>query len=105
MFFNQISRHVVYYVFKDIQLSLKTKNLGVSILIDKFMFTHLLFDKTLKTSDTTNNTIKIMKRIFAMYAASEEIPPKPKIPAIMAITRKITIQTNILFYITPREIK
>jgi len=41
------------------------------------------------------STRKIKNRIFAIEAAPDAIPPKPKIAAIMAITRKITVQRNI----------
>jgi hypothetical protein len=46
--------------------------------------------------DNTNKTIKIKKRIFAIEAAPAAIPPNPKIAAIIAITRKIIVQRNIL---------
>ena len=36
-------------------------------------------------------------KIFAMEAAPEAIPPKPNIAAIMATTKKITVQRNISF--------
>ena len=34
-------------------------------------------------------------KIFAIDAAPEAIPPKPKIAAMMATTKKITVQRNI----------
>ena len=35
-------------------------------------------------------------KILAIEAAPEAIPPKPKIAAIMATIRKITVQRNIV---------
>lgn len=49
-----------------------------------------------KINTRTNNTIKIKKSIFAIEAAPAAIPPNPKIAAIIAITKKITAQRNII---------
>jgi len=46
-------------------------------------------------SDKRNSTKKIKNRILAIDAAPDAIPPKPKIAAMIAITRKITVQRNI----------
>jgi hypothetical protein len=46
--------------------------------------------------ETTNKTIKMKKRIFAIPAACAAIPVNPKIAAIIAMTRKIMTQFNIL---------
>ena len=46
-------------------------------------------------SEITNNTIKIKKIIFAISAAAIIMPVKPKIPAIMAMTRNIKTQLSI----------
>jgi hypothetical protein len=46
--------------------------------------------------DKRNSTRKIKKRILAIEAAPDAIPPNPKIAAIIAITRKITVQRNIV---------
>ena len=46
-------------------------------------------------SERTNNTKKIKKRILAIEAAPEAIPPKPKMAATIAIIKKITVQRNI----------
>lgn len=40
--------------------------------------------------------MKITKIIFAIPAAASEIPPKPKIAAIMEITMQITSHFNII---------
>jgi hypothetical protein len=40
--------------------------------------------------------MKIKNRILAMDAAPEAIPPKPNTAAIIATTRKITVQRNIV---------
>jgi len=47
-------------------------------------------------NEIKNNTIKMKNRTFAMEAAPTAIPVKPKIAAIIAITRKITVQRNIV---------
>jgi aminoglycoside phosphotransferase (APT) family kinase protein len=41
---------------------------------------------------------KIKKRTLAIDAAPSAMPPNPKIAAIIAITKKITDQRNIVFY-------
>lgn len=46
--------------------------------------TYYLLNKRL-TNDSTNNTMKIKNKIFAILSAPEAIPPNPKIAAIIAI--------------------
>jgi hypothetical protein len=46
-------------------------------------------------SDIRNNTIKMKNKILAIEAALAAMPKNPKIPATMAIIRKITAQRNI----------
>lgn len=41
------------------------------------------------TSTTTNKTMKIKKNTFAMDAAPAAIPPKPNMPAITAMIKKM----------------
>jgi hypothetical protein len=48
-----------------------------------------------KIKDSKKRTIKMKNKIFAIEAAPEAIPPKPKIAAIMATTRNMTVQRNI----------
>jgi hypothetical protein len=48
-----------------------------------------------KIKDSKKRTMKIKNKIFAMEAAPDAIPPKPKMAAIMATIRKITVQRNI----------
>jgi hypothetical protein len=43
-----------------------------------------------------NRTRKIQKKIFAMAAAPEAIPPKPNIAAIIAITTKIMAHLSMI---------
>ena len=43
----------------------------------------------------TNRIRKIKNKILAILAAPAAIPPKPKIAAIIATTKKITVQRNI----------
>ena len=50
-------------------------------------------------SETRNRTRKMKNKIFAMDAAPAAIPPNPKIAAIIATTRKITVQRNIIFFL------
>ncbi len=47
------------------------------------------------TRETTNKIKNKMKRILAMPAAPAAIPPNPKMAAIMATIKKITVQRNI----------
>ena len=44
-------------------------------------------------------TIKIKKMILAMPAAAAEIPPKPNIPAIIAMTTQIMNHLSIIIKI------
>lgn len=44
-----------------------------------------------------NNTMNIKNSIFAIPAAPAAIPVKPKRPAIIATTKKINVQRNIVF--------
>jgi hypothetical protein len=46
-------------------------------------------------SDNRKSTIKMKKSIFAIEAAPAATPPKPNMAAMMATTRKITVQRNI----------
>ena len=43
-----------------------------------------------------NRIRKITNRILAIEAAPAAIPPKPKTAAIIAITKKVTVQRNIV---------
>ena len=47
-------------------------------------------------SETRNRTMKMKNKILAIPAAPAAIPPKPKMAAMMATTRKITVQRNII---------
>ena len=47
-------------------------------------------------NDSRNSTIKIKNSILAIPAALAAIPPKPNTAAIIAITRKVTVQRNIV---------
>lgn len=55
------------------------------------------FLNKLDNKDSTRSTKKIQKIIIAMSVAPSAMPPKPKIAAMMAITRKITIQRIITY--------
>ena len=48
-----------------------------------------------KMRESRNSTMNMKNRIFAMEAAPEATPPNPKIAAIMATIRNITVQRNI----------
>jgi len=45
---------------------------------------------------STNSTKKIKNKTLAIPAAPAAIPPKPNIAAIIAITKKINVQRNIV---------
>lgn len=47
-------------------------------------------------SDKRKRTIKMKKIIFAISTAPAAIPPKPKIAAIIAMTKKVIINRNIV---------
>jgi len=49
-----------------------------------------------KTNERKKRITKIKKSVFAMEAALAAIPKNPKMPAMIAITRKITDQRNII---------
>jgi hypothetical protein len=49
------------------------------------------------SQDMRNKTIKIKKSTLAIEAAPAAMPKNPNAPAIMAITRKITVQRNISY--------
>lgn len=51
----------------------------------------------LDSKESTNRTKNIQKIIIAMSVAPSAMPPNPKIAAIIAITRKITIQRIIIY--------
>ena len=44
-----------------------------------------------------NNTKKIKNKILAILAAPAAMPPKPKMAAMIATIKKITVQRNITF--------
>jgi hypothetical protein len=56
----------------------------------------LLLEDPLKIRERRNRTIKMKNRILAIEAAPLAIPPKPNIAAIIATTKKITVQRNIV---------
>ena len=47
-------------------------------------------------SERRNKTINMKKNILAMEAAPAAIPPNPRIAAIIAIMRNVTVQRNIV---------
>lgn len=52
------------------------------------------FKKMSFNSDIIKRTIKTKKMVLAMLAEVPEIPPKPKMAAIIAIMMKIMVQRN-----------
>ena len=48
-----------------------------------------------KINDNKKRTMKMKNKTFAMEAAPDAMPPKPNIAAMMATTKKITVQRNI----------
>lgn len=64
------------------------------------VYFNLIFDYRLTKdliNDRTNRTKKIKNNILAIPADAPAIPPKPKIPAIMAIITNVIVQRNIVF--------
>jgi hypothetical protein len=55
----------------------------------------LLFAERPNMSETRNNTIKMKNKILAMEAAPAATPPNPKIAAIIATMRNMTVQRSI----------
>jgi hypothetical protein len=51
-----------------------------------------------KKRETINNTRKMKNKILAMEAAPAATPPNPRIAAIIATTRKITVQRSIVCF-------
>jgi hypothetical protein len=51
---------------------------------------------SLMTSETTNNTRKIKNRTWAMLAAPAAIPLKPNIAAMIATTKKRSVNLSIV---------
>lgn len=49
-----------------------------------------------KTKARTKSTINTKNNTLAIDAAPAAIPPKPKIAAIIAITKKVAAQRNII---------
>jgi hypothetical protein len=53
-------------------------------------------------SETTNKMIKMKKMTLAISTAATTMPVNPRIPAIRAITKKVSTQLNmsfLLFYL------
>ena len=48
-------------------------------------------------TDNKKSTMKIKNKIFAIEAAPAAIPPNPNTAAMIATTRKVTVQRNITF--------
>jgi hypothetical protein len=59
-------------------------------------YTLLLADRP-KISETINKTRKIKNNILAMEAAPAAMPPNPKMAAMIATIRNITVQRNIVY--------
>ena len=54
------------------------------------------FPAARKKNEATKSTMKITKRIFAIPADADAIPPNPKIPAMIASTKNVSAQDNIV---------
>ena len=57
------------------------------------IFSYILLPRI---SETKKSTIKIKNKIRAIFVASPAIFPNPNMAAIIAITRKINVQRNII---------
>jgi hypothetical protein len=60
------------------------------------LFYRLLFAERPNMSETRNRTMKMKNKILAIPAAPAATPPNPKMAAMIATTRKITVQRNII---------
>jgi len=69
----------------------------VSVLTSLYIIYILVLDLP-KKSETINNTRKMKNKILAMEAAPAATPPNPRIAAIIATTRKITVQRSIVLF-------
>ena len=57
----------------------------------------LLFAERPNMSETRNNTMKMKNKILAMEAAPAATPPNPKIAAMIATIKNITVQRSIKY--------
>jgi hypothetical protein len=62
--------------------------------VRKMFYYNVLLERP-KISDRTNKTRNIKNKILAIPAAPAATPPNPKIAAMIATIRKITVQRNI----------
>lgn len=63
----------------------------------KFLDTYKNYNVDLPLiKESKNNTKKIKNKILAIPAAPAASPPNPSIAAIIAITRKVIVQRNII---------
>ena len=60
-----------------------------------FLLIHYRVDLPL-IKESRNNTMKIKNKILAIPAAPAAMPPNPNIAAIIAITRNVIVQPNIV---------
>ena len=68
---------------------------GIYFKIKEYHYSRFLLPSI---RDSRKKTIKTKNNTFAIPAALAAIPVKPSIPAMMATTRKITVQRNIILY-------
>ena len=61
-----------------------------------FVCYNLLLKEPPNIRETMNRIIKMKNKTFAIDAAPAAIPPNPKTAAIIATTKKITVQRNII---------
>ena len=82
----------------SLQLLIKSRVPIAKMMINdkRFIELYYLLVRSPLNNERTKRIKKIKNRIFAIPAAPAAIPPKPKIPAMMAITTNKRVQRNIL---------
>jgi hypothetical protein len=68
-----------------------------TIIVALYFYRHtsVFLNEPPNIRDNKKSTRKIKNKILAIEAAPAAMPPKPKIAAIIATTRKTTVQRNI----------
>lgn len=56
--------------------------------------------KALATKETTNKTKNTKNTIFAISADAAAMPPNPNTPAIIATTKNVSAQFNMIYFLS-----
>lgn len=76
--------------------NLRHKKSSISAALIIFLNIWIYTDFLPIIKESTNSTIKIKNNTLAIPAALAAIPPNPKIAAMIATTKNITVQRNII---------